>query len=414
MKSVTVAVKDLQIFIKDRGQVVMLFLLPIVFVVAFSAIFGLSGEGDKSITLHAANQDRSGAVAAELIDRLAANEGLTLEFVSEDAGRSALESGEIERLLIIPERFSIDADGGQPTTLRIVSRSGEGNEATEAVVLMVDGIAKDLSLQFQLISALEQMGDMMGVSPEGGQAFTADVITRQAASQFQRSKSEPLISVESVLPTRILDERQRFSAVDLSVPGLAVLFVFLTATSTAVALFRENKDGTFRRLLVSPMSKVEMLVGKLLPNIAKTLLQVLVVFTVGRYVLPVLGIGALSGGNPAALIVIALLIAICSSTLGLLIGAIAKTENQISTLGTVILWVMGAVSGAFIPQFFLGGFLGSVGKVVPHYWAIAAFQDVLVRGEGLAGIGVELAVLGAFTVGFGAIGIWRFRFGDEV
>ena len=236
---------------------------------------------------------------------------------------------------------------------------------------------------------------------------------RQASEQFERSKEQPLISVETVLPSRILAEREAFSAADLSVPGLAVLFAFLTATSTATALFRERKDGTFRRLLVAPMSKVAMVVGKLLPNMAKTLMQVLVLFMVGRFLLPLIGVGSLSLGDPFALVVIAVVIAVCSSTLGLLLGAIAKTENQISTLGAVVLWVMGAVSGAFIPSFFLGEFLGTVGKLIPHYWAIAAFQDVLVRGEGIGGIGGKLAILAGFTVVFGVIGVWRFRFGDE-
>jgi ABC-2 type transport system permease protein len=72
---------------------------------------------------------------------------------------------------------------------------------------------------------------------------------------------------------------------------------------------------------------------------------------------------------------------------------------------------MGAVSGAFIPQFFLGGFLGAIGKVVPHYWATAAYQGVLVRGHGISGIAQELGILLAFTALFLGVGIWRFRFG---
>jgi ABC-2 type transport system permease protein len=413
MNSIVVAVKDLRILLGDRGQVVMLLLLPLVFVVAFSAVLGLQGTGSEAITLHVAVPEGAGPAAEELIGLLAANKGVALKLTTAEEGDAALEAGEIDRLLLVPESFTSNVEAGRPSVLRIVTLEGANGDQTEAIRLIVDGVADDLALEFQIVSALERMGEMMGASPEGSQTFTAERAVRQASEQFERAKNQPLISVETALPSRIVAEREAFSAVDLSVPGLAVLFAFLTATNTAASLFRERKDGTFRRLLVAPMSKASMLVGKLLPNMAKTLFQILVLFMAGRFLLPLIGVGSLSLGDPFALAAIAVAIAVCSSTLGLLLGAIAKTENQISTLGAVVLWVMGAVSGAFIPQFFLGEFLGTVGKLIPHYWAIAAFQDVLVRGEGVGGIGGELAVLGGFAVVFGAVGAWRFRFGDE-
>jgi ABC-2 type transport system permease protein len=141
-----------------------------------------------------------------------------------------------------------------------------------------------------------------------------------------------------------------------------------------------------------------------------TLIQVVVIFSASALLLPLAGFGRLSLTNPGALIVISIVTALCSTSLGLLIAAIARTENQIGTFGSVVLWLMGAVSGAFIPRFILGNFLGTVGKVIPHYWAISAYQDVLVRGQGFDGIGNELAVLAAFTLLFFGLGIWRFRF----
>jgi ABC-2 type transport system permease protein len=71
---------------------------------------------------------------------------------------------------------------------------------------------------------------------------------------------------------------------------------------------------------------------------------------------------------------------------------------------------MAALGGAFIPTWVMGEFLGSVGKFVPQYWAIEAFTNVMIRGQGLAEIATELAVLAGFTVVFAAVALWRFAF----
>jgi ABC-2 type transport system permease protein len=109
-------------------------------------------------------------------------------------------------------------------------------------------------------------------------------------------------------------------------------------------------------------------------------------------------------------VVLSVMFLLSATGLGVLLAAIARTESQISGIGTVALWVMGAVSGAFIPRFFLGDMLGAVGKFVPHYWAAGAYVDIFVRGQGLAGIAPELAVLGVFTALFFGVGLCKFRF----
>ena len=103
-------------------------------------------------------------------------------------------------------------------------------------------------------------------------------------------------------------------------------------------------------------------------------------------------------------------VALCSSSFGIFIAAIARTENQIGGLSTVVLWVMGILGGSLIPAFLLDRFLGPVPKIVPHYWANRAFNNLLVRGLGTMAVTTEVAVLLGFTALFFAVGLWRFDF----
>jgi hypothetical protein len=69
--------------------------------------------------------------------------------------------------------------------------------------------------------------------------------------------------------------------------------------------------------------------------------------------------------------------------------ALARTEAQISAFAQVALWVMAGLGGAFIPTWVMGEFLGNIGKMVPKYWAIQAYTDVMIRWQGLAEIGTD-------------------------
>ena len=104
------------------------------------------------------------------------------------------------------------------------------------------------------------------------------------------------------------------------------------------------------------------------------------------------------------------MVALCSTGLGVLIAALARTESQVGGITTVVLWLAGMVGGAFIPAFLLGDFLNSVGKVVPHYWALQAYTDLMVRGQGLVDVLPAVGILAGFTVLFFAVGLLKFRF----
>ena len=200
-------------------------------------------------------------------------------------------------------------------------------------------------------------------------------------------------------------------AAQLAVPGFTVLFVFLAAQATARSIYNEKKVGSFRRLLAAPMSKASLLVGKMLPNFITALIQTVVIFAFGIVGLRLLGLTPMTLGNdPLAVVIVAVLVALCSSAFGIVIAAIARTENQIGGLSSLFLWSMGIVGGSIIPLFALERFLGPLPKIVPHYWANRAFDNLLIRGFGLADVTTEMAVLLGFTFLFFAIGLWRFDF----
>jgi ABC-2 type transport system permease protein len=417
MKVLSVAWKDLQILLKDRGTVVQLFLLPLLFIAitsgAFTAMTAGEGQGDTRIPLPVVDLD-GGEAARALLEGLDAAGGVQVQKYDPSEATALLNENELDHVLTIPAGFTNDIGENRTATLRLVSHPNASAERTESVRLVVEGVARDMALERQILASLQQMGEMVAdAPPEYQEAFSVQRAQAQARSQFERASSQPLVAVIQRIPTPAEGEEQEESpsANLLAVPGYAVLFVFLTAQATAYSIFEEKKVGSFRRLLAAPIGKASLLAGKMLPNFLTALIQTAVIFAFGAFGLGLLGLTPVSlGRDPLALAAIVVVMALCSSALGLVIAAIARTENQIGGLSQVMLWVMAIVGGSIVPAFILDMFLGPLPKVVPHYWANRALDNVMIRGLTLSGVTTEMAALLAFTALFFVIGLWRFDF----
>jgi len=408
-----IARKDLQIFLKDRGSIVLLFLMPLLFILVLSgALTEIGGGGeDTRIPLPVVDLD-GGATAETLLEDLERAGGVRIETIGEGAAMTQLDGGDIVRALVIPAGFSGDFEANRQVTLRLITHPDASSEETEAVRLVIDGVASDMSLERQLIASLEQMGQMQAATSPEQPAFTTERIVGQARSQFERSRTEPLVGLVERLPGRIAERRAEAEDMErFAVPALTVLFVFLTAQTAAQSIYDEKKVGSFRRLLAAPISKASMLVGKMLPAFLTALVQTAVTFAFGIVGLRLMGLTPLTLGNsPLGVVLVAVAVALCTSSFGILIAAVARTENQIGGLSTLLLWGMGIVGGGIVPLFLLESFLGPLPKVVPHYWAIRAYNDLMIRGLGLVDVAVEIVVLLGFSALFFAVGLWRFEY----
>jgi len=413
----SIAWKDLLILFKDRNALIGAFLLPIVFIVVYLGVLGQGGGGGadggetKQVTLVVVNNDPEGAAARSLIENLGRQANIVADTQYDEAtARAKLEAREIERMLLIPATFSADAAAGRETTVRLINNSLDRG-TNEALLMGVTGVTRQMSLEQQIVASLERLGAMQRANPSFDPATSAEVAVPIARRQFEESRDRPLVAVTSGVPASLGGQEQvQISGIQIGVPGMSVLFIFLTAQITARSIYDEKKTGTFRRLIAAPLRKWPMLTGKLIPNFIVVLLQVVFLFAAGMFLMPLLGMDALRLGNDIpALVLLVLSIALCCTTLGLLIAAVARTEAQIGGIAALVLWVLAFLGGAFIPLFLINESMATLGQVTPHYWAVTGFYDLLTRGQGLGAILDSILVLLGFSAAFFVIGAWRFE-----
>lgn len=405
-----VARKDIKVLLKERGTLLYLFVVPILFILAIGGASGMrSNPRAEAIPLPVVNLDEGSEASGALIEALNQAGGIQCEIYDQAQAKASLDRERVNRVLTIPANYAADLQTGNPVNLLLVNGPDANPAKTEAVQRVVAGVAADLSLKTQLIASFRQMANMQAASEQ--QAFTAEIIVEQAESQFARSKTEPLLGLEESWPEQTLNENeQATNPLSVYVPGFAVLFIFLTAQTTAQSIYEEKKLGSFRRLLAAPISKPTILLGKMAPNFLTGLTQIVVLFGVGFFVFPLLGLDSMSLGNdPLALVLICLVVLLCSTSLGVFIAAIARSEAQISGLSSVVLWAFG-FAGIWMAQMPSTQLFGTISKLIPHCWANAAFQDLLVRGQDLTDIVPSILALLGFSIVFFAIGLWRFDF----
>lgn len=433
MKLLSVVKKDLRLLLRDRGQMISLFLLPLAFIVPISLAFPKDGynlQSDFKPRMPVVNQDVAGAEAETdhaqaLVDFLA--EGFDVEqsfgpqtvarleleaepscaqaglACDEAVVRALLERSERETAVIIPAGFSAAVEAGEHVTVTLLyDPAGDAirRQINEAVLA---GGTTQLSIQNQVFGGFGQLEDLLTFAPESVQeSINAQIESQEAAEADEESAgvtTNPALSVVTVDPSSF-ELAQRPDTYQQTVPGYTVMYVFFLISFLSAALRAERNEGTFRRLLHTPVSRSQILGGKVAAALVVGSLQVLIMFSVGHFAF---GMGL--GNAPLALVVLTLSVVLAAVGLGLAAAAF-NLENVLS----IPLIVTALIGGCMFPVDWLPPFIRTVGYAIPHTWAMSGYQDILVRGRGLLEIVPAVGVLLGFAVIFFSLAVRRLDF----
>ncbi len=406
----SIALKDLRIFVRDRSWIAQLFLVPMLFIVVFSGMLGgLGSSGPDEVPSLAVVDLDGGPLAQALLEAIEPAVGVRVELLTQEDAQRRLDEGQIARVLIIPAGLSDALASSEPLAVRLVSQRQADAEEGEALRLAVESALQELLLEQQVATALRGLSETEGLAPAVAQVLADERTVQRAREQLAAARERPLITVEERAPsTAQAADAESFDMAQTAVPGFLVLFVFLAAQAMAVSIYDEKRVGSYRRLMAAPISRVQLLLGKGIPNMIIVLVQTVVILGFGTLGFRWLGREPLQlGSHPLALVLLVLAMALCSTGLGMFIAALARTQNQIGGLSSMLLWGTGVLGGSMIPLFLLEQFLGPLPRVVPQYWANRGLENLLLRGVGLEAVWPQIVSLLAFALAFFGVGLWH-------
>lgn len=187
------------------------------------------------------------------------------------------------------------------------------------------------------------------------------------------------------------------------VPQYTVLFAFFLVLTLGWLFVAERAQGTLVRLRAAPLSRGQILLGKLLPCFAVSLFQGFALMLAGKLVF------AMSWGpHPWLLVPVVVCTSVAAVGLAMLMASVARQERQVSIYGTMTVLVLGAISGALMPRELMPEPMKKFSLITPQAWALDAYSQLLTAPTPQIDLVLQAcAVLLAFGIGFLLLAWWR-------
>ena len=184
-----------------------------------------------------------------------------------------------------------------------------------------------------------------------------------------------------------------------------ITWVFIPLIAISAMFAYERQNGTLRRLMVTPTRKSTYLLGTIFGQVVTALVQMLLLVLFGIFVMK-----SDWGSQPLALAVMMVSAALAAAALGTTLGTFVKTEGQATGLSIMTGMVMALLGGCWYPLEMFPQTVQTVVKILPTTWAMRGLLDIVLRGQGMAAILPDAAILFGFAAAFLGIGIWRFKY----
>lgn len=179
-------------------------------------------------------------------------------------------------------------------------------------------------------------------------------------------------------------------------PGiLATLILFFGFLITGISFLRERTQGTLERLMVAPVSRMDIVAGYLLGLLLFALLQTIIMFFYMVYVLDIT-----YRGDLWQILVFQILIGIVAVSMGTFFSAFARNEFQMIQFIPLVIVPQIFISGLFIPVNQLPLVLEWISKFLPLTYGVEGIKALMQQGQSLLDIGKDIGILAAFAVGF--------------
>ena len=380
--ALTIAAKDLTERLRDRSAIVLAIVVPLG--LAFIMNLTLGPITDQAFSTNVAVADADGGAVSEafagMLSEVEEAGFITVsEAADEAAARAMIDADEVSTAYLVPEGFSAAVGMNEDAEITVVANPDQAIGA-QVGRAMAEGFAGEVNaVRLSVATALA-----LGAGDPGALAAAA------------AAEPPPIVLASGQTEGRGFDFATFYAT------GIAVFFLFFTVQFGVLSIIDERETGTMPRLLVAPISKQSILVGKLAASFLMG-----VASTVVLWIATTLLMGADWGSSIGVLI---LIFAGVAAAMGLTaaIATFTTTAEQAGAITAFIVVVFGVLGGVFFPVTRVSGAFVVVSRFAPHFWLMDGFQR-LSAGEGIADILPALGAILLFAGVLGGIGLVRAR-----
>jgi len=399
-----IALNDLRVTFSDNSIWVNLVGIPVALIVLLGIFTGAGSEPDQ-IIIEVIDEDNS-AVSAQFLDELQqTNDTLILcpldeacsnfgeDLTLEQAIERVQDRGDAPSAAInIPVGFSEAVFSGELFDIAFYSNA----DATQP-----DPIAQSVQAVLQRIGGASVAARIALNAYDGDDP--ADYQQQVYDDASQRWVNPPA-DVDFVTTTG--SDTVSIGGFDQSTPGMGSMYVMFTVLAGAVVLLKERKEWTLQRLATMPISRSQIMAGKIGARFVMGMIQFTVAFITGAVM------GANLGDDLFALVLIMMSFTLCTTALALLLANFVDREEQANSIITFVVLVAAPLGGAWWPLEIVPDFMQTLAYLSPVGWAMDGFNELMFYGGTLVDVMPSIIVLTVAGVVLFGIGVMQFSYTD--
>jgi ABC-2 type transport system permease protein len=400
MRAFDIAQKNFIQMLRDWKFAMFLFIMPIAFTLLMGFVFSGGRRGDQDPRLPVAYQNQDGdPLSGYLLQSLGDSQIIRLEELAEDANLEQLvEDEDLAAALIVPAGYSMALWSGQPMNLILYVDPASSNGFT--VQNEIQSVVQRLRQAITTAQISVQVYDGEGQFSDGA---TRQEYLEQTVERTLAAWREPPLGIKVSQAVESQPEETQSNPYSHSSPGMLVQFSIAGLIAAAEVVVIERKARLLNRMLTTPIRRVEILGGHFLTMFGMIFLQVVVLTLFGQLFLDLDYYR-----DPLAILMIILTATFFTASLGLLIGTLAKTEDQVVLLTLIPMFVLAGLGGAWVSLEVTPEAVQFIGHLMPTAWMMDGFKGILVRGWGAVEMIQPALILMGYAIVCFAGSLWKF------
>lgn len=356
--------------VRDKRTLALIFIVPIVIMTLLYLVL-TNTSSVHTLAIVQPTGTGSDRINTLITNLLPGKDKLNVIYINNNQVNDKLTNGEADAAVIFPPDFVQQVFSGQNPTVQTVLEGSDPNVAN-AMRDVTGALTRQLGVALSALNAQQaQVGQGQAIPSVLGGSIPFTV----SDPQYLHGGSQYTFN-DSIAPVFI---------------GMfSFFFVFIL---TSIAFLRERSQGTIERVMASPMTRTELVIGYICGFTLFALVQSLLILLFVVYALRVH-----YSGNLALVFLVTALLTIGSVNLGIFLSTFAQNEFQIVQFIPLVFGIQVFLSGIFWPIAQLPSVLRPISYILPLTYANDALRGVMLKGADIAGIAWQLTALVIFAL----------------
>ena len=402
-------VKDLLILTRDRVGLIVMFVMPIVLAVVITATQNSTFElvNKNKVPLLLCNKD-TGDASKQLVTAIEKVGMFEVKKITASETEKQLSDRMHEKdalvAIIIPPDFSVRVDAkAKATATKALNNLGL---QTDTVKINNDSV-QPITLLYHPVLQSSFRQSIQGALRSSLQMVQSKQVLKSIYFSLNETELPPALESEIInnqvaineVPVSRDGSKTIPNATQHNIPAWTIFAMFFVVISLGSNVVREKLNGSFIRLKTLPTNYLLALFSKQITYLFVTLLQACVIFAIGIWLFPLMGLPKLNlPADLAGLFIVSFICGWCAVSFAVCVGVFAKTQEQANGIGAVSIVLMAAIGGLLVPSFAMPQSFQQVIKLSPLHWCLEAYYGLFLEGGKLKDVVISILPLLAITI----------------